>query len=329
MQKKNGLIINTERMIYIMFDYDVLNAGLYCESVEQDDAEFCYEAVREAFFDEISDMEYLEESGDSKGKIKTILKENKKKIAVIAACIVAITAIIVILRKKGSKTSVEKAEQAKEVLVEAKEKAVEATKKAEQASKAATTDAEYAKAEKIAEQASKVCEATAKKAEDKKAEVKKLLPAVVRPSAEEMGKEAKQKEDRKKRDDRRTKKIKDMSVYYDKKDDDRSNRFTREVEKYRDLKRQEEVALAKKYGISNFTKIDGKEYFEDDDYEQACDEGKITREQSAKLAKELEVIAKKYRRLTGRARRKRMPDSFTNDVDDERTANRYLASHRR
>ena len=82
-------------------DITLLEYGCTCSDI--DDLNFCYEAVKEDFFEEIGGSSFNEsgESGNKTAKIKSLIRDNKKKIAIIAGVAVALGTISVLLYRKG------------------------------------------------------------------------------------------------------------------------------------------------------------------------------------------------------------------------------------
>ena len=104
-----------------MIDYNVLNIGLQC--ADREELSFCYEAVKEDFFDEITDDGfYIEsESSDSqeikaeKKKLQKLKKLSKKRIAAIATALVAFGALIVALKKTAPERAKKLSDKIKDV----------------------------------------------------------------------------------------------------------------------------------------------------------------------------------------------------------------------
>ena len=92
-------------MEVISMNYYDLTVGMFCEESGRDDLLFCYEAVKEDFFNEISG-EYLEATKPSqnnnskKTKIKNFLKTHKKLLKMCAVALVALTALVVAVKAK-------------------------------------------------------------------------------------------------------------------------------------------------------------------------------------------------------------------------------------
>lgn len=201
-----------------MDTYDILNIAVWCEDKREidDTFDFCYEYVRENFFDEIGGGDFLEESYDddydffdyineaatpssSLAKAKALVKKNKKKIAIIAACATALIAVVLILNKKGDKKKAEAAKKAGEALKEAAKKAGEENKKVEntiktvekEAKAASTPEAKKTVENKVAivvAHAEKVAEKTEKIAEKAEEQKKFYAPAVVTVNDKELDK---------------------------------------------------------------------------------------------------------------------------------------------
>ena len=156
-----------------MFDYNTLETGLWCAGKGFEEANFCYESVKESFFDDIcgNDEFYTEGIVDKfkkpkkaeptkSAKIKKIISANKKKIAIVAACAVAILAAVVILKKKGKTKEAEAAKKVGESLKASAEKLKEKNNEVENVAKEAEKElshaklaAEYAEAQKKMEKA--------------------------------------------------------------------------------------------------------------------------------------------------------------------------------
>ena len=115
-------------------DITLLEYGCACSDV--DDLLFCYEAVKEDFFNEISG-EYLESSNDtiSKSKIKDFMFKHKKLLKMCAVALVALTALAVAVKVKLDLKHAEKIEkltnEQRQKYKEYKKKYDELTKKLE------------------------------------------------------------------------------------------------------------------------------------------------------------------------------------------------------
>ena len=100
-----------------MIDYNTLSIGLLCS--DSDSYNFCYEAVKDDFFDEIggymiesdgriqkirdkekaAKAEVKKKAGNAKAKLAKLKKLDRKQKAAIAAAFVALAAVVVALKK--------------------------------------------------------------------------------------------------------------------------------------------------------------------------------------------------------------------------------------
>lgn len=182
-----------------MIDYNILDVGLWCEGKDFEEAELCYDIIREDFFDDIGGGELFEEASSSKSaQLKQTIKNNKKKIAIIAACSVALIAAVVILKKKGKTKEAAQAKKAGEhfksvasTLKNQNTQVESAAKSVIQEEKKASTPeqkkAAAKKVEKVLEKAEAVnakAEKTAEVAKEKKE--KFYAPAVVTQTSKAM-----------------------------------------------------------------------------------------------------------------------------------------------
>lgn len=248
-----------------MFDYNTLEIGLWCENKEFEEANFCYESVKESFFDDIcgNDEFYTEgivdklkkpkkEESTKSAKIKKLIGANKKKIAIVAACAVAILAAVVILKKKGKTKEAEAAKKVGESLKASAEKLKEKNNEVEKVAKEAEKElshaklaAEYAEAQKKMEKAvgnaetvGSYVDSLVKKAQDSKK--KFCAPAVIEQpkhiekGSSELRNEAKAKEE--------------LSDYYQKRFLDTAKNSNDKMEKRLAPWRKKRKEMIEKYG---------------------------------------------------------------------------------